>query len=191
MPFRNAPSSSPMALAADFALRFWPADMPRPLVVAILDSQDEREGRTTAVVTEPFVYDHLASAAEVAVPGGFVTDFASIPAVARGLFPPFGRHAKAAVLHDWLYQVGEPHMKAFADRVFLDAMAELKVSVWRRYAMFFAVKIGGGGGYRKEHTTWRLGFRDWHTGDAASPPGDRTAFYSAKWPKPPRPGYRP
>ncbi len=172
-------------------LEAYPANLPRPLVVAILDGPQEREGRTTAVVTQSFTYAHPDSGAEISVPEGYVTDFASIPAVARGVFPPFGRHAKAAVLHDWLYQVGEPHRKAFADRIFLDAMKELGVSAARRVPMYAAVRVGGGGAYARAASTWTTGFGNWRTGDPMPPPGAREDYFSSRWPTPPNPGYTP
>lgn len=165
--------------------------MPKPLVVAILDRKDEREGRTTAIVTYGFAYEHPASGARMEVPTGYITDFASIPAMVRGLFPPFGRHAKAAVLHDWLYLVGEPGMKPFADRVFLDAMEELGVSWARRNIMYRAVQIGGGGGYRREGDAWKEAFGDWRTGDRMAPTTKRADHFQANWPTPPRADYRP
>lgn len=173
------------------ALEAWPVTMPRPLVVAILDGPEEREGRTTAILADGFVYSHPASGAEMSVPEGFITDFASIPAVVRGLFPPFGRHAKAAVLHDWLYLVGETGQRAFADRIFIDAMQELGVSGFRRKTMHAAVRAGGGGGYRREGLGWDKAFGDWRTGERIPAATRREDWYQAGWRKPPRADYKP
>ena len=78
----------------------------------------------------------------IEVPAGFVCDLASIPAIARPLFPVNGEWTEAAVVHDWLYdsQIGT---RKEADRIFLEAMTELGVSRWRRRAMYSAVRIGG------------------------------------------------
>lgn len=184
MPFTTLPQTTD-------GLEAYPLSMPKPLVVAVLDRQSEKEGRTTAIVTYGFAYAHPASGARMEVPAGYITDFASIPAPVRGVFPPFGRHAKAAVLHDWLYLIGEPGQKPFADRVFLDAMEELGVSWARRNAMYKAVQIGGGGGYRREWRSWREAFGDWRTGDRLNPNTERTDHYQAKWPAAPNPGYKP
>ncbi|ACL94047.3 DUF1353 domain-containing protein [Caulobacter vibrioides] len=165
--------------------------MPLPLVVAVLDSEDEKEGRTCAIVAFGFRYIHPASGAQVDVPEGYVTDFASIPAPVRGLFPPFGRHAKAAVLHDWLYLIGEPGQRAFADRIFLDAMDDLRVSLVRRSIMHRAVRLAGGGAYAKEASTWARAFGNWRTGDRHTPPFTAESRYQAHWPVPPRPDFRP
>lgn len=173
------PFSSPGSAEAGAAFRYAP-DMPRPLLAAILDSDIEKEGRTTAVVAECFTYTH--EGAEIRVPASFITDFASIPMLARGTFPPFGRHAKAAVLHDWLYSVGEPGQKPFADRVFLAAMKDLNVSWWRRTAMYLAVVIGGGAGYRHAARDWATSFGDWRTGERCDPPRKREEYFGLKAP---------
>ena len=165
--------------------------MPRPLVVAILDGAEEKEGRTTAIVTQGFAYTHPASEAEIIVPDGYVTDFASIPALARAVFPPFGRHAKAAVLHDWLYLVGEERKRDYADRVFIDAMAELGVSWTRRSFMYRSVRMAGETAYGREHKGWGSSFGDWKTGERAAHQLPRETYYQERWLKKPKPGYVP
>jgi hypothetical protein len=169
----------------------WQPSMPRPLVVAVLDGAEEKEGRTTVVLSEGFGYRHEASGAEIETPSGYITDFASIPPLARAVFPPFGRHAKAAVLHDWLYLVGEPGKKAFADRIFLDAMRELGVSRWRRRLMHLAVRFGGAGGYCNEAKGWNRAFGDWRTGDRVDAPGVPADYVQARWSHPPSPDFKP
>ncbi|MDP9389640.1 MAG: DUF1353 domain-containing protein [Actinomycetota bacterium] len=68
------------------------------------------------------------------VPPGFKTDFASVPRPFWFWIAPWGRHGRAAILHDFLYQLGsvtEPGgrlrrpPKREADRIFRDAMAVL------------------------------------------------------------------
>lgn len=172
-------------------LEAYPVNMPDCLAVAILDGPEEREGRTTAILVYGFRYTHPSSEAQIEVPAGYITDFASIPAAIRGMFPPFGRHAKAAVLHDWLYLVGEPGKRAFADRIFLDAMEELGVSAFRRGVMHRAVRVGGGGGYAREQNGWSKAFGDWRTGDRVTPATAAADHYHTRWAKPPRADYRP
>lgn len=188
MPFRTLPRPAP---TADTAERYLP-DLPEPLVVAVLDKDEERDGLTTAVLVYGFSYTHPASGAEVAVPAGFVTDFASIPELARSIIEAFGRHAKAAVLHDWLYAVGEPGKKWFADQIFYDAMAELGVDMWRRKIMYQAVHVGGGNGYDNAANDWPTSWADWRTGDPITTglPA-RESSYQAKWLNPPRADYKP
>lgn len=70
----------------------------------------------------------------VVVPRGFRTDFASVPRPFWFWVAPWGRHGRAAVLHDFLYQLGSITApdgsrrrpgKAEADRIFREAMEVL------------------------------------------------------------------
>lgn len=188
MPFKTLPLKDEALAGAEYL-----PSLPEPLVVAVLDEpQMEREGRTTAILVHGFIYDHAQSGAQIVVPENFLTDFASIPRAARFAFPPFGRHAKAAVLHDWLYAVGEPGRKSFADRIFLDAMEELQVDAAARQIMYESVRLFGGGGYDAADEDWRLSWGDWRTGKYhPGPTPDRAQFFVAHWPKKPRPDYDP
>ena len=79
----------------------------------------------------------------ITVPGGFVSDLATIPSYFWWALPPTGRYGHAAILHDWLYWE-QGVSRAVADRVFEVAMAELNVDVPVRKAMWAAVRVGGG-----------------------------------------------
>lgn len=120
----------------------------RLVAVAILADMEKR-GRTLAVVVKDYTYVHEIKGVEVpvTVPQGFVTDFASIPKLFQGLIHPFGSHAPAAVLHDYLYAIGQKRVRKFADLLFLHAMRESGVRPWRRKTMFVMVKLFGGRGY--------------------------------------------
>lgn len=71
----------------------------------------------------------------VTAPPGFTTDFASVPRPFWFWIAPWGRHGRAAILHDFLYQLGavtDPvagtmrrPSKREADRIFRQAMAVL------------------------------------------------------------------
>lgn len=141
--------------------------MPVPLTVSINDKGRERDGLTTAVLVESFRYVDEIEKLSITVPAGFLTDFASIPTWARAIVPPFGRHAKAAVLHDWLYAIGEPGRKEVADNVFDHAMHELEVETWARELMVGAVRIGGQHGYDRAHQDWPETFADPVSGETA------------------------
>ncbi|MGT3199083.1 DUF1353 domain-containing protein, partial [Yersinia enterocolitica] len=62
----------------------------------------------------------------IKVPTGYVTDLASVPRVFWALFPPHGRYAKAAIIHDYLYD-NALRTKKEADKIFLDGMQVLGV----------------------------------------------------------------
>lgn len=77
----------------------------------------------------------------VTVPKGFITDFASVPKKLWGLVGPYGRHTKAAVLHDWLYssQSKENFSKEVADKLFLLFMEYLLVPKKDKFLLFNGV----------------------------------------------------
>lgn len=55
------------------------------------------------------------------IPKGFKTDLASVPRIFWSVFPPFGRYAEPAVIHDWAC---ENFDRPTANRVFLCKMLE-------------------------------------------------------------------
>ncbi|EIG2844784.1 DUF1353 domain-containing protein, partial [Escherichia coli] len=61
-----------------------------------------------------------------------------------------GRYAKAAIIHDWLYD-NALRTKKEADRIFLDAMNVLEVPAWRRLMMYCAVHLFWRGNYKLAH----------------------------------------
>lgn len=83
------------------------------------------------------------SGISVTVPEGFITDFASIPRGLWNLFPRWGKHGHAAVVHDFLYWTHQIPRKE-ADGVFLEAMRVLKTPEWKARLMYRAVRIFGG-----------------------------------------------
>jgi hypothetical protein len=75
-----------------------------------------------------------------------VTDLASIPAIARGLMPPNGPWAKAAVIHDAGYVTrgwGGRMTRKQVDDLFKEAMEVLGVPAWKRAVIYAAVRVGG------------------------------------------------
>ena len=125
------------------------SDQKKRLVAVAILADMEKSGRTLAVVVKDYTYFHVIKDVElpVTVPEGFVTDFASIPKAFQWLIHPFGSHAPAAVLHDYLYAIGQKRARKYADLLFLYAMRESGVRRWRAWTMFLMVKLFGGGGY--------------------------------------------
>jgi hypothetical protein len=78
----------------------------------------------------------------VEVPAGFVTDFASVPRLFWRVLPPWDKHKRASVLHDWLY-TEQLVSKKRADAYFYEAMGDLGVPQWKRWAMWAAVASCG------------------------------------------------
>lgn len=85
---------------------------------------------------------------DIIVKNGLITDFASTPRLLWSLLPPIGRFSKAAVVHDYLYinQVGD---RAWADRVFLEAMQVSGAGVLTRHVYYWGVRLFGGFAWRK------------------------------------------
>lgn len=86
------------------------------------------------------------------VPAGFFTDLASIPRWATPIVPKLGHHLRSAVVHDWLYEYGESIglTRIQCDDLFFDGMTLDGVSTTRRYIMYQAIRIGGGGLFGSE-----------------------------------------
>ncbi|WP_368941617.1 DUF1353 domain-containing protein [Citrobacter werkmanii] len=114
---------------------------------AVLEMLDDYRWR----LVEPFEFwltDELGEV--ISVPAGYVTDLASVPRFMWAIFPPHGRYAKAAIIHDWLYD-NALWTKRKADRIFLDAMEVLDVPWWKRWSMYWAVRMFGKGNYRRSN----------------------------------------
>jgi len=94
----------------------------------------------------PFTYYWKRYKINIQVPKGFISDFASIPVPFRFFIPKLGLYNKAAVLHDAVYQGVDKLLfleREDADLLFLDAMTDLKVKKWKRYAMYYFVRTFG------------------------------------------------
>jgi hypothetical protein len=83
----------------------------------------------------------------ITIPKGFETDLASIPRLFWRIFPPLGKYNRAALIHDYLYSILECS-SFLADTVFREAMAQLKVPVWKRVVMYYVVRVYSVLGFR-------------------------------------------
>lgn len=119
--------------------------MSRFTTPAILEMLDHYLWR----VYEPFEFYLSDDDSDVIeVPAGFVTDLASVPRIFWTLLPPDGKYAKAAIIHDYLYD-NALRTKKEADRIFLDGMTVLGVPKWKRVLMYQAARLFGRGMYGK------------------------------------------
>lgn len=89
-----------------------------------------RNGNPLYIITEEFTYvvDSLDNPfTEITVPAGFITDLASVPFPLSKIFKPDGRWAKAAVIHDYLYEnySTDPVTRIIYDAIFLEGMIVL------------------------------------------------------------------
>lgn len=85
---------------------------------------------------------------KIVVPAGYITDLATIPRPLWSIFPPHDVYAKAAILHDFLYDnaIGS---KAEADLVFHEAMLVLGIPKWKAFIFYWGVRLFGRGKYKK------------------------------------------
>lgn len=135
-----------------------------------------REGRALYVLGDNFSYCLDRTGDVIKLPSGFVTDFASIPWPARLIITPDGPVARAAIIHDYLYAVGEPDRREYADEVLLAAMKDYGVGNLTKALVYNAVRAGGRGGYGRSE--------DWSFYDAsklkpvAAPPKPKGAVHT-------------
>lgn len=78
----------------------------------------------------------------VTVPKGFVTDLASVPRILWTKYPPTGRYAYAAIVHDYLYWSHELS-KDEADDILKAAMKDSKVDISTVANFHSALKLLG------------------------------------------------
>lgn len=120
-------------------------------------------GRRLAIVASDWFYCYPPTRELILVPRGYVTDFASIPSAFRGLIDVYGFNIEGALVHDWLYAVGQPGERAKADDVIRYALMEQHVDLVRRNAVHRAVRMGGGDAYGKV-AEWDRRFGDPQSG---------------------------
>lgn len=94
----------------------------------------------------------------VEVPDGFVTDLASIPRIFWQVLKPQGRHAYAAVVHDYLYWE-QDRSREEADLIFMIAMQDSKVNRATVKLLYTAVRRFGKDAWEKNSELKRSGER--------------------------------
>lgn len=123
------------------------------LAIMLIPRELKDKSRRIAAVAQPFGFVCRLGRRErlaVITPSGYVTDFASIPSAVHFIISPFGKHAEAAVIHDWLYTLGTPgdrKGRRMADKAFVKALRLLEVHWIKRQIMYWAVRLGGASGY--------------------------------------------
>ncbi len=97
-------------------------------------------------VEQELVFESEILGRKVRVPPGFKTDFASVPRLPLTYLLFGGVGDAAAVIHDYLYTMGNVPRKV-CDEVFAEALAASDVPAWRRGPMWLGVRLFGGGRY--------------------------------------------
>lgn len=95
---------------------------------------------------------------EVTVPEGFVTDLASIPRAFWSIRRPEGRHAFAAVVHDFLYWT-QTKTRVEADNIFKQAMLDSRVGTLEAESLYQAVRQFGGAAWENNKKLKKNGER--------------------------------
>jgi hypothetical protein len=103
----------------------------------------------------PLVYLSARLKRSLAVPAGFVTDFASVPRMPFVYWLLGGKATREAVVHDFLYRRGSGVSRADADAIFVEAMEATGQSAWRRSLMWSGLRLGGGSSYQKLDMDWK------------------------------------
>ena len=106
-----------------------------------------KNGRKLFTLNEEFPYCDTATGRIIVVPKWYVTDFASVPWYGQGVIDPQGPTARAAIIHDWLYAIGQKDKREEADDTFYRAMIAFGVDEWHARTAYTAVRTGGEKGY--------------------------------------------
>ncbi len=106
-----------------------------------------KQGRKLFTLNDEFPYCDPVTGDVIVVPKWYVTDFASVPWYGQGVIDPQGPTARAAIIHDWLYTIGQPGKRLMADDIFYRAMIAFGVDEFHTGIAYNAVRTGGEGGY--------------------------------------------
>jgi len=77
----------------------------------------------------------------IIVPVDYITDFASVPRIFWAIISPIDRHAKAAVIHDYLYDYPEYYSRKEIDNIFLEGLNVLNIKPWKKHCLFYGVRL--------------------------------------------------
>lgn len=116
-----------------------------------LDLRDNGDETFSLLSRFRYHVGEIGSGEVIDVPPSFKTDFASIPRLFWNIIPPYGKHGKAAVIHDYLYRTGGyfgRYSRKRCDEIFLEAMRVLGVGAFKAGIMFRAVRIFGASSFQ-------------------------------------------
>lgn len=108
-----------------------------PLVVELVGKNEWSVYKEFIYIREPY-----PDGPKIIVPAGFGTDFASVPRIFWVFISPVDKHGKAAVLHDYMYRK-EIFPRHQCDYIFKEAMSVTGVSGWKRFLIYWNVRIFG------------------------------------------------
>jgi len=91
---------------------------------------------------DDLLFHPVGDAPEI-VPKGFVSDFASIPAVLWPVLPSWQRYGPAAIVHDYLYW-SQHVSRHVADDYLLRGMRDMRVGPIRQAVIYRTLRLVGG-----------------------------------------------
>lgn len=110
---------------------------------------EDQEDGTHAKLLAPLEY-LTEDGWRIAVPAGFITDFASIPRVLWSLIPPRGRYNRPAIIHDYLYHyapvdstTGARVTKGRADAILREGCKNVDDRLTQRWTIWLGLRLGG------------------------------------------------
>ena len=118
------------------------APPPAPSAADTPDLRYLKQGALTAIVQRPIVYRFGSSRDSVVVPAGFAADFTSVPRSMWTELSPAGEHARALVVHDYLYWF-QPCEREEADNLLMIALKQESIPDLQRGAVYAGVRIAG------------------------------------------------
>ena len=111
------------------------------LEVTLLDDTSN-SGRGSWRLDAALLYASDVANRVIAVPVGFITDFASVPRVPLAFWLTGDTCHEAAVVHDYLYKT-MLLPRDVADQVLQEASEVTGVPWWRRTLVYWGVRVGG------------------------------------------------
>ncbi|MCK8492917.1 DUF1353 domain-containing protein [Spirosoma sp. RP8] len=121
--------------------------MNQPIIVRYKEEDRLKSDRWELV----YSVTYQTKAGKVTVPRGYTTDFASVPMILWGFFPPIGRHNRATILHDWWYdnrlfqkELGMKEARRLADQELYEQLKLVEPNKpIRNYCMYLACRLFG------------------------------------------------
>lgn len=109
----------------------------------LLEDAGTVNGSRIFMLEHPFRY--FSSFGVITVPGGFITDGASIPRCFWNILAPFGEYFEAAIIHDFLYtEENRRFTRKQSDDIFMEAMFNVGIGWFTRGLIYRAVRLFGG-----------------------------------------------
>jgi len=105
------------------------------------------------LLSDCFIWSHRYQIL-IKIPQWFITDFASIPRIARFLFTGHGKTRYPSLPHDLIYAFAQSGLinltRKEADLILLDMCFAREMGRWATIAVYSAVRAGGLGSWKKD-----------------------------------------